>query len=126
MNLQLRILPEHLAVCRLAPNAEVPSWAASGQVRSLTWTPRELSIVCLADVVPTTIQAERGWRGLEVAGPLDFSLTGILLAIAKPLAEASISLFALSTFDTDYVLVRDEDLNAAIQALSAAGHRILY
>lgn len=124
MPLMLSVLPETLAVCRLASHAPIPAWTALGALWSITRTPDELSIVCANEGVPDFVQAERDWRALQVAGPLDFALTGILAAIAGPLAEAQISIFALSTYDTDYVLVRARDLDRAVAALRAAGHHV--
>lgn len=122
--LRLIQLPDPLAVCRLPPLAETPSWAMCGPFLSITRTPDELSIVCLQGAVPEDVPCERGWRGLRVCGPLAFSLVGVLASLLSPLAEAGISVLALSTFDTDYVLVKEETLEQAIQALEMAGHRI--
>ena len=83
-----------------------------------------MTVVCAAARVPADARAERGWRALRVAGPLDFALTGVLAAVAVPLADAGVSIFAVSTFDTDYVLVRADRLEAAVAALRAAGHRV--
>ncbi|PSN20375.1 ACT domain-containing protein [filamentous cyanobacterium CCP5] len=124
MALTLTIGSEPLAICRLPASPPLPSWIGNHGLRSATWTADELSVVCGAAQVPKDVIAEEGWRSLQVEGPLDFSLTGILLAIAAPLAAANISLFALSTFDTDYVLVKEADLNAAVSALKRAGHQI--
>lgn len=120
--LQLRLLDERLAVCRLPPGAPWPAWLPASGFVSVTRTPAELSVVAAEAAVPVAVQAERGWRALEVAGPLDFALTGVLASLATPLAEAGVSLFAVSTFDTDYILVKESALEAAIHALSAAGH----
>lgn len=117
----LLLLPQRLAVCRLAPDAAIPSWAA-GPFFSITRTADELSVVCPEDAVPADVRCESGWRAFQVAGPLDFSLTGILAAIAAPLAAAGVSIFAVSTFDTDYVLVKEANLARAIDALREAGH----
>jgi hypothetical protein len=122
--LLLTALSEPLTICRLDPGAALPEWAGSGRFVSITRTPAELSIVCAAHAVPATVQAERNWRALAVAGPLDFALTGILAALAQPLAAAGISIFALSTYDTDYLLVRAHALDRAIAALTAAGHHV--
>jgi hypothetical protein len=92
-----------------------------GALVSLTRTEQELSVVCREAAVPAEVQSERGWRALEVVGPLDFALTGILAALAGPLAAAGISIFALSTYDTDYVLVKATTLARAIAVLQAAG-----
>jgi hypothetical protein len=90
----------------------------------VTRTPDELSVVADEAAVPAGVRAERGWRALQVAGPLDFNLTGILASLAYPLARAGISLFAVSTFDTDYVLIKEDKLHDALAALQAAGHTL--
>jgi uncharacterized protein len=118
----LRPLDPPLAICRLDAAAEVPPWTLAGPFASITRTADELSIVCAQDLVPPEVRAERGWRALGIAGPLDFAMTGVLAALAGPLAAEGISLFAISTFDTDYVLVREADLGRAIVALRRAGH----
>lgn len=123
--LRLQVLPEVLAVCRLAADDALPLWLPARSFLSVTRTAVELSVVCAADAVPAGIRCEPGWRALAVAGPLDFALTGILASIATPLADAGISIFAISTFDTDYVLVKAERLNDAIEALRRAGHHLL-
>lgn len=123
--LTLLVLPDTFAVCRLAPDALVPDWTKGSSLVAITRTTDELSIVCNEVIVPEQQRCERGWRALQVAGPLDFALTGILAAIAAPLAEALISIFALSTFDTDYVLVRQHTLDSALQTLEKAGHTIV-
>jgi hypothetical protein len=122
--LVLEIIPCRLAVCRLAPDAPLPEWARAAEFWSITRTAEELSIVCPDSNVPDSVNGQRGWRALKVQGPLDFSLTGILASLASPLAEAGISVFAVSTFDTDYLLVRDSSLSAAIDVLRGAGHQI--
>jgi len=99
-------------------------WAESGPVVSITRTPAELSVVCLEAAVPSHAEAQRGFRCLRVAGPLDFAETGILESLAKPLALAGISIFALSTYDTDYLLLPGDNLEAAVSALSDAGHTV--
>lgn len=124
VSLTLAVVPGRFAVCRLDPGDPIPSWATASDRWSITRTPDELSIVCADDIVADGIVAERDWRGLQVAGPLDFSLTGILAALAEPLAQAGISIFALSTYDTDYVLVKEHALAAALTALRSAGHQI--
>ena len=122
--LTLSLLPGHFAVCRLGPEEPLPAWAGAGPFLSITRTEHELSIVCAADQVPAGIQCERDFRCLAVHGPLDFAATGILASLATPLATAGISIFALSTFDTDYLLIRTTNLDRARAALTAAGHRI--
>ncbi len=124
MSLKLKAMPERLAVCRIASGSELPAWAMGGTFRSVSWTHDEVSIVCEESLVPEGIKSERGWRGLKVEGPLDFALTGILLMIAEPLARAGISIFAISTFDTDYVLVKDRVFAEAQKILAERGHLI--
>ena len=123
--LDLQVLPGTHAVCRLGPEEPIPAWAlAPGGFASFTRTREELSVLCEDRRVPEGIPAERGFRILKVRGPLDFVLTGVLASLADPLATAGISLFAVSTFDTDYVLVRAGKLAEAIAVLRAAGHRV--
>jgi uncharacterized protein len=120
--MRLLLLPGRFAVCRLAPDAPVPAWAVAGPLSSVTRTEDELSVVCAEVQVPDGVRGEPGWRALRVAGTLDFGLVGVLKALVTPLAEAGISVFALSTFDTDYLLLRDLEGGAA--ALEAAGHEV--
>jgi hypothetical protein len=121
--LTLRLLEGQLAVCRLGAHAPAPAWAA-GAVMSITRTADELSVVCAEEAVPADIRAERGFHCLAVTGPLDFAATGILASLAAPLAEAGISIFVLSTFDTDLLLIRQALLPQAVAVLRAAGHRL--
>jgi uncharacterized protein len=103
----------------------VPAWADGGAaLDAVVRTPAELTIVCAAAAVPEGVRAERGWRALAVAGPLDLALTGVLVALLEPLARAGVAIFAVSTFDTDHVLVRADRLDDAVRALRAAGHRV--
>jgi hypothetical protein len=122
--LALTLLPDRLAVCRLAPREPVPAWTGDGPFLSVTRTADELSIVCAAERVPDDVRCERDFRCLAVQGPLDFAATGILASLAAPLAAAGISIFALSTYDTDYLLVREGDLDRALVGLTGAGHRV--
>ena len=122
--LELSVLPEELAITRLSPSSPIPSWALAGAFQSVTRTDDELSIVCASGAVPENAASERGWRALRVAGPLEFSLTGILASLAGPLADEGISVFALSTYETDYLLVEERNLQRAADALRRAGHRV--
>jgi hypothetical protein len=124
VSVTLRLLDESFAVCRMEPGREVAVPAASTSIWSLTRTAAELSLVCAAQLAPDSAVVENGWSALVVDGPLDFGLTGILASIASPLAEARISIFALSTYDTDYVLVRTDQAEAAVGTLEAAGHTV--
>jgi len=122
--LSLSILQGRFAVCRLEKEEPVPEWGVRGDFISITRTVDELSIVCLEDGVPYSVRCEKGWLCLKVEGPLDFSLTGVLASLTAPLAEAKISIFVLSTFDTDYLMVKEKDLEAAASVLTGAGHTI--
>lgn len=125
-HLTLRLLSEELAVCRLDPGAQVPAWAWRGSLVVIARTPQELSLVCAADAVPQDVRCTRGWRALMVEGPLPFDVVGVLSSLAAPLARAGVSLFAVSTHDTDYLLVQAKDLPRALAALRAAGHRLAH
>jgi uncharacterized protein len=116
----LTALPQVLAIWKLPPEAPLPTLDFFCAIR----TDAELSLVTDDALVPEGVEYERGWRALKVTGPLDFALTGILAALAMPLAEAQIPIFALSTFDTDYVLVKFDQLADAIAALERAGHTV--
>lgn len=123
--LPLELLPDTLAICRLEPGAPVPSWATgSSRFLTVSRTAEELSITTVQRVVPDGLACERDYRALRVRGPLPLDLIGILAAIADPLAAAGLSIFAISTYDTDYVLVKAGDLAAALRALRRAGHQI--
>jgi hypothetical protein len=130
--LKYRVLVERLAVCRFASDARIPAWALEGGFFCVVRTRDELSIVCSEDVckedvctanrMPDGVLAERGWLALKLEGPFPFSMTGVLASFLQPLAEARISIFAISTFDTDYVLIKRENLDQAEVVLGAAGH----
>lgn len=123
--LDLVLLPEEYAVCRLPPDAPVPTGLRAGTgVVSVTWTPDEISVICPAGQAPGDAVVERPWRCLRVNGPIDLALTGILAALVVPLADARVNIFAFSTFDTDYLLVPAVRLAEALAALHSAGHRI--
>ena len=118
---RFRVLPGDYAVCRLAPDAAVPSWA-SGSFINITLTDDELAIICPSDRVPATVRAERDWRVLKLVGPFPFTAVGVLASLASPLAEAGISLLSIATYDTDYFLVKREVFDRAVTVLVAAGH----
>lgn len=122
--LDLTLERGELAVCRLAGEAEMPGWATRGAFHALVRSPGELTIVCDAALVPVGVRSQKGWRSLALAGPIAFSETGVIASLAVPLAAAGVGIFVISTFDTDYVLVQEERLDAARRALEAAGHRI--
>jgi hypothetical protein len=120
----LTVLGERLAICRLDAGEELLAWATRGPFFSVTRTRDEVSVVCPDDVVPPGISLERGWRALMLEGPFALSMVGILASVALPLAEAGASSFAVSNFDTDYVLVGEEQLDLAVDTLRAKGHRV--
>ena len=120
--LPLLVLDGAFAVCRLGNTSPLPPWAAAGGFFSLTRTADELSVVCAEAAVPEGVRCERGWRCLRVAGTIDFSVVGVLAALTAALAAAGASVFAISTFDTDYLLVKENDLARALAALRRAGH----
>jgi uncharacterized protein len=123
--LDLRLMNGRYSVCRLGPAGTIPEWAtrASG-FTSITRTAEELSIVCAESHVPEGTKCENGWRVFKIEGPFDFALTGILVSVAKPLNEAGLSILALSTYDTDYVMVKAKDAETAVKILTAAGHSV--
>src|SRR5258708_1811625 len=123
-HLELSVLPERFAISRLAADSPIPAWATQGPFFSVTRTGDELSVVTELSLVPVGVQSQPGWRVLKVHGPFVLSEIGVLSALASPLAETKISLFAVSTFDTDYLLVASETLSTAIAALQRAGHTI--
>lgn len=117
----LSLHPERFAVCRFAPDEPLPAWVfhAGATTWSLTRTPRELSVVCPEDDLPPSVErAERGWRAFELAGPIPFDETGVLAGLVTPLAAAGVPVFAISTYDTDLLLVREAHLETAAAALS--------
>jgi predicted metal-dependent HD superfamily phosphohydrolase len=112
------------AVCRLAGDSAIPPWATAGDWFSITRTAEELSIICRQDAVPTDVVSERGWRCLRVAGTMPFTTVGVLASLTAPLAAAGVSIFAFSTFDTDYLLVKEDTVEKAIKTLQQAGYAI--
>ncbi|WP_223068331.1 ACT domain-containing protein [Paenibacillus caui] len=128
--MKLLLLEEKYGIVKLSPNEEIPRWAAApvGGLLSITYTPDELSIVCKEEQIPGEglEHIEKSWSCFKVEGPLDFSLTGILNMLTRPLAEQNISIFAISTYDTDYLLVKTDKTEQAIRTLADEGHEILH
>lgn len=122
-HLRLSVLPGSFAVCRLPPDAPLPSWIR-GAFTSVTRTAEELSIVCDDGAPPPGVQAERGWRGVKVAGPIPFEVTGVAAALVSPLAAAGVSVFLLATYDTDYLLLKADVFERSLDVLRAAGHEV--
>lgn len=117
----LELFPERFAVCQLAAAADLPTWVQGSGFCAIVRTMDELSIVCQEQIVPAGVKAETGWRVLGVRGPLDFSLVGVLAGIAQPLANAGVSIFAISTYNTDYILLKETQLEQGLQALAQMG-----
>ncbi|MCK4988745.1 MAG: ACT domain-containing protein [Desulfobacterales bacterium] len=124
-NLSLKILPDRMAVCRFEPTTPVPDWIDQSGFYSITRTEEELTIVCAETLVARGTTSEIGWRCFKVEGPLDFSEIGIIFSLTQPLARSGVSVFVLSTFDTDYLMVKEKDLSEAIDALRAEGHQFI-
>ena len=123
--LSLKILPDRMAVCRFDPAAALPDWIEETGFYSLTRTEAELTIVCPeAHLAPGTT-SDVGWRCFKVRGLLDFSEIGIIFSVTRPLAENGVSVFVISTFNTDYFMVKENDLAKAVEALTAEGHQVL-
>lgn len=124
--MQIRTLDETFALARLPAAAAVPEWVGGRDLIAVVRTRDELSIVCRADAIPESVsEVERGFRGLGVVGTLDFGVTSVIAGITAPLAAAGIAIFNISTFDTDYVLLREDKLDAAKAALTASGFDVI-
>jgi len=115
--LTMKLLKEKYGVCRLDKIELIPKWVQNSEIFSITRTSDELSIVCIEDSIPNDIKCEKDWRILKIEGPLDFSLIGILASISTILAQKGISIFAISTYDTDYILVKNKDIDNAVESL---------
>lgn len=129
MYLKLSLLKNKYVVCRLNKNERIPAWAYKGDVFSITRTNDELSLVCQQENIEVEeldedILCERNWNIFKVEGPLDFALVGILSNLSCIMKEAGVSIFAISTYDTDYIMVKNEKVNEAIKALKQYGHEV--
>ena len=120
----LTVLPDRFAICRLDPLERIPEWATEGPLWSVTRTGEELSLVCPEDRLPEGMISEKGWCGLRVEGPLDFGEVGVLASLALPLRDAHVSILVVSTYLTDYIFLKKEDLGPAVGALRRAGHEV--
>jgi hypothetical protein len=123
-SIKLLVVDGSFGISRLPANTATPPWAEGRGLVSVTRTADELSIVCPDAAVPEGVKCERGWRCLRVAGAMPLSTVGVMAALAAALASAGVSVFAISTFDTDYLLVRAADFDRAVAALRAAGHAV--
>jgi len=124
--MDLRVLSDRLSVCRLPADSPWPTPPPGPSFYSVTRTDGEMSVVCREDSAPEGehVRVEPDWRALEVAGPLDFSMVGVMAALTAPLADVDVSVFVVSTYDTDYVLVHAAALEKAVEALREAGHAV--
>ena len=122
--LKFRRLREAYAILRLEPDAPIPDWATQGEFNSISHTAEELSIVSAASNIPSSIRVPLRWICLKLEGPFPFSLTGILLSFVQPLSDNAIPIFAVSTYDTDYVLIQEEFSEKALSILQQAGHEL--
>ena len=125
LNLTITTLKESYSIHQLGPDAIIPDSIQESRFYSVSRTDEELTIVCEANIDLNAHRSESGWRIIKIVGPLEFSLTGVLAAVSAILAREKISIFALSTFDTDYILVRSEKLEKARRVLKQAGHRFI-
>ncbi|QAA35058.1 ACT domain-containing protein [Clostridium manihotivorum] len=123
--LTMKLIDKRYGVCRLERDEAIPIWAQKGDFFSITRTYEELSIVCDEANIPDEVKCEKDWRVLKIEGPLDFSLIGILASISTILAQQSISIFAISTYDTDYILVKNKDIDKSVETLIAKNYEIL-
>jgi uncharacterized protein len=122
--LTLAILPSEYAICRLAPTDAMPEWFGADEFTAAIRTVEELAIVCPAHRVPTGAKHESGWRLMRLEGAFAFTEIGILVSVLQPLASAKISILALSTFDTDFILIKEDALTRARGVLAEAGHEV--
>ena len=125
--LTLTLLPSRMAVCRFAPDAPLPAWVfhSSAEFWCVMRTREELSVVCPEDDLPPSVaQAERGFRAFKLEGPIPFTTIGVIAGLTSPLAVAGISVFVLSTYDTDYLMVKEHALDQARAELTAAGYAV--
>ena len=123
---ELVVLPATYGICKFGARALVPAWVDGGDFWSVSRTPDELSIVCEERLIPAGVHSERGFSCLKVIGPFEFSVVGVIASLTSALAASAISTFAISTFDTDYLLVRQTSLPDAIDALRESGHVVQF
>ncbi|MBX2823027.1 MAG: ACT domain-containing protein [Rhodothermaceae bacterium] len=124
MVLSFTLSPDRYAICKLPATSPVPTGFLHKPFFAVTRTSDELSIVLSEKAASPEWESEKGWRMLKVNGPLDFNIVGVVASISAPLAEAGIPIFVISTFDTDYLLVKDENLASSIRMLEGEGHEV--
>jgi len=117
MKFTLSVLPETLGICHLSKNSPIPEWAEDISFCSITRTKEELSVVCPQDKIPAGVMAEKGWKAFMLGGDLAISSVGVIASLAKPLADAGISIFNVSTYETNYILVEEKNIDEAVRVL---------
>ncbi|MBN1806932.1 MAG: ACT domain-containing protein [Sedimentisphaerales bacterium] len=122
--LKLSLLEDKYAICSLPNNTPIPGWALKELLASITRTDKELTIVCKQDIIPSEIQSGPNWRCFKIDGSFDLNQTGVISSISSPLSDAGISIYVISTYDTDYFLVKEDNLDKTIATLSNSGHNI--
>ncbi|MFW6022407.1 MAG: ACT domain-containing protein [Halanaerobiaceae bacterium] len=116
--LTLNVLEERSSICKMDNNSPIPMWVLKNRnFYSITKTSDELSIISLEKLVPEDVKQEKGWRALKIDGNLDFSLVGIVSSITGILAEMEISVFVMSTYNTDYIFIKEENMSRALETL---------
>ena len=122
--LRISLLKDKYGICSLPNTAPIPEWALKQSLVSITRTKKELTIVCPQDVIPSQCKSDLNWRCFRLDGTFDLNQIGVISSISAPLAQNGISIYVISTYDTDYFLVQQENLEQTISALSNSGHSI--
>jgi hypothetical protein len=122
--MQLSLLDKIFGICVFANNIPIPEWAATASLCSITRTGKELTVVCPQNIIPADIEHDREWRCFRIDGSFDLEQIGVISSLAAPLAQAGISIYVVSSYDTDYILVKDEKVEQVIAVLSRDGHSI--
>ena len=125
MSLQLSVFPNQYAICKLSDSRDIPAWNPGLDLLGVIYSKDEITIICEESYVPSNAMVEYGWRLLEVVGSLDFNLVGILAGLTSALAKVNVSVFVLSTYRTDFMMVKEQDLTDAINGLTAEGYRVV-
>ena len=122
--LQLSLLKDKYGICTLPNTAPIPDWALTQSLASITRTEKELTIVCRLEILPSQYQSGPNWRCFKIDGIFDLNQIGVISSISSPLADAGISIYVISTHDTDYFLIQEQNLEQTISTLSDIGHNI--
>ena len=123
--LQLSLLKDKYGICTLPNTAPIPDWALTQSLASITRTEKELTIVCRLEILPSQYQSDLKWRCFKIDGSFDLNQIGVISSISSPLADAGISIYVISTYDTDYFLIQEQNLEKTISVLSNSGHYII-